>query len=85
MNQRKLFIASCFALIATAMAFAIRTDIVPQLKGEFGFTDTEMGSLMGPGVWGFAITIVLGGLLVDLVGMKALMVVAFLVTSAVSH
>jgi len=78
MNQRRLFIASCLALIATAMAFSIRTDIVPQLKGDFGFTDTEMGSLMGPGVWGFTITIVLGGLLVDSIGMKTLLGVAFL-------
>ncbi len=77
MNQRKLFIASCFALIATAMAFSIRTDIIPQLKGDFGFTDTEMGSLMGPGVWGFAITIVLGGFLVDTLGMKTLLGLAF--------
>ena len=77
-NQRKLFVASCFALIATSMAFSIRTDIVPQLKGDFGFTDTQMGSLMGPGVWGFAITIVLGGFLVDSLGMKRLLGLAFL-------
>jgi len=78
MNQRKLFVASCFALVATSMAFSIRTDIVPQLKGDFGFTDTQMGSLMGPGVWGFAITIVLGGFLVDSLGMKRLLSLAFL-------
>src|ERR1700744_2928424 len=78
MNQRKLFIASCFALIATSMAFSIRTDIVPQLKGDFGFTDTDMGTLMGPGVWGFAITIVIGGMLVDFLGMKTLLGIAFL-------
>ncbi len=78
MSQRKLFIASCFALVATSMAFSIRTDIVPQLKGDFGFTDTQMGSLMGPGVWGFAITIVLGGFLVDTLGMKRLLSLAFL-------
>lgn len=78
MNQRKLFIASCFALIATSMAFSIRTDIVPQLKGDFGFTDTDMGTLMGPGVWGFTITIVIGGILVDFLGMKTLLAIAFL-------
>lgn len=77
MNQRRLFLASCLALIATSMAFSIRTDIVPQLKGDFGFTDTQMGTLMGPGVWGFAITIVLGGFLVDMLGMKRLLGLAF--------
>jgi MFS family permease len=77
-NPSRLFTASCLALIATSMAFSIRTDIVPQLKGDFGFTDTEMGTLMGPGVWGFAITIVLGGFLVDRFGMKNLLRLAFL-------
>ncbi len=32
MNQRRLFIASCVALIATAMSFAIRGDIIGQVQ-----------------------------------------------------
>lgn len=77
MNSRRLFLASCLALIATAMAFSIRADIIPALKTDFGFTDTQMGEIAGPGLWGFAITIVLGGMLVDMLGMKALMWLAF--------
>lgn len=78
MKSRRLFVASCLALIATAMAFSIRADIIPALKTEFGLTDSQMGQIAGPGLWGFAITIVLGGMLVDMVGMKTLMIVAFL-------
>jgi len=74
---RRLFLASCLALIATSMAFSIRADIIPALKTDFGFTDTQMGQIAGPGLWGFAITIVLGGMLVDMLGMKALMWLAF--------
>lgn len=77
MRSRRLFLASCLALIATSMAFSIRADIIPALKTDFGFTDTQMGQIAGPGLWGFAITIVLGGMLVDMLGMKALMWLAF--------
>lgn len=78
MKEKRLFIASCLALVATSMAFSIRADIIPALKTDFGFTDTEMGMIAGPGLWGFAITIVLGGMIVDAIGMKALMITAFL-------
>lgn len=77
MRARRLFLASCLALIATSMAFSIRADIISALKTDFGFTDTQMGQIAGPGLWGFAITIVLGGMLVDMLGMKALMWLAF--------
>ncbi len=77
MNQRRLFLASCLALIATAMAFSIRADIIPALKTDFSLTDTEMGQAAGPGLWGFAFTVILGSLLVDKFGMKKLMTVAF--------
>lgn len=76
-NQKKLFIASCFALIATSMAFSIRADIIPALKANFGFSDAQMGAIAGPGLWGFAITIVLGGMIVDKIGMRSLMLLAF--------
>lgn len=77
MKSKRLFLASCLALIATSMAFSIRADIIPSLKGDFGFTDTQMGEIVGPGLWGFSITIVLGGMLLDLVGMGRLVGFAF--------
>lgn len=77
MHPRRLFLASCLALIATAMAFSIRADIIPALKMEFALTDAEMGAIAGPGLWGFAITIALGGMLVDTLGMGPLLWFAF--------
>jgi MFS family permease len=77
LNQRRLFIASCLALVATSMAFSIRADIIPAMKTDFGLTDAQMGAAAGPGLWAFSITIVLGGILVDWVGMGPLMVFAF--------
>jgi len=76
-NRQRLFIASCLALIATALAFCVRADIIPALKADFGLTDTEMGQIAGSGLCGFATTIVLGSILLDKVGMAKLMTFAF--------
>lgn len=77
MNQKRLFVASCFALVTAAFAFSLRTDIIPALKVDFGLTDTDIGHATGPGMWGFAITVVIGSLLVDKIGMGRLVACAF--------
>jgi MFS family permease len=77
MNAQRLFVGSCLAIAATALAFSVRADIIPSLKGDFGLTDTEIGQIAGAGLWGFAITIVLGGMLLDSLGMGRLMTFAF--------
>lgn len=77
MNASRLFSASCLAIAATALAFSVRADIIPALKADLGLTDTEIGQIAGSGLWGFAITIVLGGILIDKLGMGRLMAFAF--------
>jgi MFS family permease len=77
-NKSRLFLASCLSLIATSMSFSIRGDIMQPLGQTFGLTNTDLGVIAGPGLWGFAITIVFGGFLVDIFGMKKLMWFAFL-------
>ncbi len=78
MNQTRLFVGSCFALVSTALAFSLRGDIVGDLKREFGLSDGQIGEIIGPGLWGFAITIIITGMILDKVGMKRLMVLAFI-------
>lgn len=78
MDPRRLFTASCLALVATSMAFSIRADIIPLLKHDFALNDFQMGQIVGPGLWGFAITIIFGGFLVDYFGMSRLLKLAFL-------
>jgi MFS family permease len=77
MNASRLFNASCLAIAATALAFSVRADIIPALKLDLGLTDTEIGQIAGAGLWGFAITIVLGGIFLDNLGMGRLMAFAF--------
>jgi MFS family permease len=73
MNQRRLFTASCVALVATAMTFAIRGDIMSDFEREFGLTKTDVGWIAGAAFWGFGLSILLGGPLCDLLGMGTLL------------
>ena len=73
MNQRRLFIASCVALIATAMSFAIRGDIMGEVQQQLQLTDVQVGWILGAAFWGFGLSILFGGPLCDLLGMGTIM------------
>lgn len=73
MNERRLFQASCVALIATAMSFAIRGDIMGDLEIVFALTKTELGWIAGAAFWGFGLAIFFGGPLCDILGMGNLL------------
>lgn len=73
MNQRRLFIASCVALIATAMSFAIRGDILGQVQQDLSLTDVQTGWIATAAFWGFGLSILFGGPLCDLLGMGTIM------------
>src|SRR5690242_2210559 len=74
----RLLNASCIALITTAMAFAIRGGIMSQLGGEFHLSAEELGWVAGTAFWGFALAMVFGGPLCDVVGMGRLLVIAWI-------
>lgn len=73
MNQRRLFIASCVSLIATAMSFAIRGDILGQVQMDLNLTDVQTGWVATAAFWGFGLSILFGGPLCDLLGMGTIM------------
>ena len=72
MSPARLFRASCVALVATAMSFAIRGDIMGDFERVFGLTATEVGWISGAAFWGFGLSILFGGPLVDALGMRML-------------
>ena len=76
-NARVVFVASCVSLIATAMCFAIRGDILGDLKYHFTLNDTQLGWVGGAWAWGFALAILFGGPLCDVLGMGRIMYLAF--------
>lgn len=76
-NRNRLFLGSCLALIATAMTFAIRASLIGTLGKEFGIPLGQMGIVIGTAFWGFTISMMIGGFLCDVLGMKRLLFVAF--------
>jgi MFS family permease len=77
-HRNKLFIASCLSLLVTALSFGIRAGILGQLGTEFHLSATELGSITATAFWGFPLAIVIGGMIVDIIGMKRLLVVVFI-------
>ncbi|MDJ1471490.1 MFS transporter [Cytophagaceae bacterium DM2B3-1] len=76
-NKDRLFIASCMALITTAMAFGIRAGVLDKIGTQYGITPLELGYIVGTAFWGFTLGIIFGGPLCDFVGMKRLIYLAF--------
>jgi MFS family permease len=76
-NSKPLLVASFLTLIAAGVGFAIRGVILEEWATAFGFTKGELGTITGGGLTGFGITIIICSLIVDKVGYKPLMVLAF--------
>jgi MFS family permease len=78
MNPRRLFIASCIALVTTAMAFAIRGDVMDSMGNTFSLDKEQIGWVGSAAFLGFAISILLGSPLCDFLGMHVLLSAACL-------
>jgi MFS family permease len=77
-RRNRLFLASCIALIVTAMSFAIRGDLIAPLGQQFGLTKVQIGWVMSTAFWGFTLAMIIGGPLCDVLGMGRLLVLAFI-------
>ncbi len=78
MNPRRLFIASCISLIASAFSFVIRQDVLPAFGTTFDLNATQLGFIAGLAFWGMAVSMALGSFIVDALGMKQMLGLAFL-------
>jgi len=76
-NNNRLFLASCFALITTAFSFSIRAGVLPQVGADFGLTATQLGFINLMFFVGFPVSMIIGGLVYHSVGPKRIMMVAF--------
>lgn len=77
-HRNKLFVASCLALLVTSLSFGIRAGILNQLGTDFQLTASQLGAITATAFWGFPLAVVIGGMIVDIIGMKRLLLVAFL-------
>ena len=77
-NRRSLFIASCASLLVTSLSFGIRAGILNDLGVEFELNGAELSRIAATAFWGFPVSMIIGGALVDKVGMKNLMRLAYI-------
>lgn len=77
-HRSQLFTASCLALLVTSLSFGIRAGILNKLGVDFGLDKAELGTIAATAFWGFPLAVIIGGLIVDVLGMKKLLVFAFL-------
>ena len=78
-NKNRLFLASCLALITTAMTFAIRARLETVFGPEgIGLTLEQIGYAFTPAFFGFTLAMIFGGPLVDFLGIKKITWIAFI-------
>jgi len=75
-SRRLLFVCSCIALITSAFTFVVRGDVMQQMGNAFSFDQTQKGSLEGAVFVGMALSMLGGGFVCDLLGMKRIMYLA---------
>jgi MFS family permease len=78
LSDKILFWASFLTLIAAGIGFSVRGAILKDWGNQFGFTQSELGTITGGGLIGFGIAIIFFSFFADRFGYGKLMLVAFL-------
>ena len=81
-SRERLFLASCLALLVTAMTFAVRADIMDALGLRFTLNKEQVGAVAGIAFLGFTASIFFGGQVVDALGMGRVLALAFVCHAA---
>lgn len=76
-QRSQLFVASCLALLVTSLSFGIRAGILGRLGVQFELNAAQLGTIAATAFWGFPLAVIIGGFVVDIIGMKRLLIVAF--------
>lgn len=77
-QRKRLFWASCMALVATSVAFGVITSSMQDFTGLFGLTESQSGWIGGASLGGFAISIILLGTVIEKIGISISIKMAFL-------
>ena len=77
-NRTQLFRASCLSLLVTSLSFGIRAGTLNDFGAVFGLDKAQLASITATAFYGFPIAVVIGGFVVDIIGMKRLLVLAFI-------
>lgn len=84
LNRKRLYYVGNLSIFMIGLGFAIRANIAPNLQTEIydkidlATSAAAVGSAMGATFTGFALTLLLGSALVDMVGMKRMLLLSAL-------
>ncbi len=77
-HDQLLFWGCFIALVTTAFGFITRMFLIGTWGEEFGLDPAQVGRLAGIGIWPFAVSIIGFSLVIDKIGYKISMVIAFM-------
>lgn len=77
-DRNKLFVASCVALLVTSLSFGIRAGVLSTHGTQFELSGAQLGTIAATAFWGFPLAVIIGGVVVDIIGMKRLLIAAFI-------
>src|SRR5438093_1098175 len=77
-NPRRLFVASCLALITSAFSFQMRQNVADDVGNYFSLTREMLGALMGGQFLGMATAMLIFSPLCDAFGMGKILGLAWL-------
>ena len=79
-NAQRLLWAGFVAILAAGIGFSVRgASVLGAWSNDFGFTQTELGSITGGGLAGFGFIIIISSFLAEKIGYAKLMMFAFIV------
>src|ERR1700722_13669274 len=76
-RRRFLFRASCVAIVAEAMSFGVRAEIMDTLSSQFHLTNEQIAWVAGAAFWGFTVSMFAGGQVCEVIGMRWQIAAAF--------
>jgi len=77
-HDKVLFWGCFIALVTTAFGFIARVFLIDTWAAEFNLDPPQAGRLLGIGIWPFAVSIIGFSLVIDKIGYKMSMIIAFL-------
>jgi DHA2 family metal-tetracycline-proton antiporter-like MFS transporter len=69
-QDMKLFWACFIALVATSFVFGVRSTLIGEIAEDFKLSQSEVGRILGVGLWPFALSIIVFSLVIDRIGYK---------------
>lgn len=76
-NRSQLLLASCLTIATAGMGFSVRAGLLRIWGDQFGFTQTELGTITGGGIVGIGLLLLFASQFTDRIGYKAMLSIGF--------